>query len=60
LTQLVEDGLRLLVQTQTPTNQGRPVRLPVFEGRGGLAPRVRFDSNQALLDAADIDNDDAA
>ena len=51
LTRLIEEGLqwRLRVGTAEPAKERPP--LPVFQGRGGLAPGVDARSNQALLAA---------
>lgn len=50
LTRLIEEGLRLRLQKQqTPA---RPVRLPVYHGKGGLMPGLDGLSNKAMLDAA--------
>lgn len=48
LARLVEDGLRLRAAKAPATVSD----LPVFHGRGGLAPGVDGRSNRALLDAA--------
>ena len=51
LTRLIEEGLQLRLRAQrTPT---KPVRLPVYPGKGGLAPGLDATSNKAMLDAAD-------
>jgi hypothetical protein len=51
LTRLIEEGLQLRLRAQrTPT---KPVRLPVYRGKGGLAPGLDATSNKAMLDAAD-------
>ncbi len=53
LTRLIEEGLQLRLRARpAPT---RPVRLPVYRGKGGLAPGLDGLSNKALLDAADRD-----
>lgn len=53
LTRLIEEGLQLRLQKQrTPA---KPVRLPVYRGKGGLMPGLDGLSNKALLDAADHD-----
>lgn len=50
LTRLIEEGLQLrLRKAQAPA---RRVRLPVYHGKGGLAPGLDALSNRALLDAA--------
>jgi len=54
LTRLIEEGLQLRLRAQrAPTT--KPVRLPVYRGKGGLAPGLDGLSNKALLDAADRD-----
>ncbi len=53
LTRLIEEGLQLRLRIQRPP--AKPVPLPVFHGRGGLAPGLDGRSNKALLDAADQD-----
>lgn len=51
LTRLIEEGLQLRLRARhAPT---KPVRLPVYRGKGGLAPGLDGLSNKALLDAAD-------
>jgi hypothetical protein len=53
LTRLIEEGLQLRLRARrAPT---RPVRLPVYRGKGGLAPGLDGLSNKAMLDAADRD-----
>lgn len=53
LTRLIEDGLQLRLRKQkTPA---RRVRLPVYRGKGGLAPGLDGLSNKAMLEAADHD-----
>jgi hypothetical protein len=53
LTRLIEEGLQLRLRAQTaPT---KAVRLPVFRGKGGLAPGLDGLSNKAMQDAADHD-----
>ena len=53
LTRLIEEGLQLRLRAQrAPT---RPVRLPVYRGKGGLASGLDGLSNKALLEAADSD-----
>jgi hypothetical protein len=53
LTRLIEEGLQLRLRAQRAP--GKSVRLPVYRGRGGLAPGLDGLSNKALLDAADRD-----
>jgi hypothetical protein len=53
LTRLIEDGLKLRLHTsQTPA---RRVRLPVYPGKGGLAPGLDGLSNKSMLAAIDRD-----
>jgi hypothetical protein len=53
LTRLIEEGLQLRLRaSQTPV---KTIRLPVYRGKGGLAPGLDGLSNKALLDAADRD-----
>jgi hypothetical protein len=53
LTRLIEDGLQLrLCKHQTPAKR---VRLPIYQGKGGLAPGLDGLSNKAMLEAADRD-----
>jgi hypothetical protein len=53
LTRLIEDGLKLRLHTQkTPA---KPVRLPVYRGKGGLMPGLDGLSNKAMLEAAERD-----
>ena len=49
LTRLIEEGLELRLRAQQVP--AKPVRLPVYRGKGGLTGL----SNKALLDAADED-----
>ena len=51
LTRLIEEGLQLRLRAQRVT--AKPVRLPVYRGKGGLAPGLNGLSNKAMLDAAD-------
>ena len=54
LTRLVEEGLRLRLHAQqAPSPQRAP--LPVYPGKGGLAPGIDPRSNKSLLQAADDD-----
>jgi hypothetical protein len=53
LTRLIEEGLQLRLRRQKVPI--RRVRLPVYRGKGGLAPGLDGLSNKALLDAADHD-----
>jgi hypothetical protein len=51
LTRLIEEGLQLRLQAKMDSAKRRPVRLPVFKGRGGLVVGVNPLSNKTLLDA---------
>ncbi|MDS1140262.1 DUF2191 domain-containing protein [Pusillimonas sp. SM2304] len=53
LTRLIEEGQQLRLQKQRMP--AKPVRLPVYRGKGGLMPGLDGLSNKALLDAADHD-----
>jgi hypothetical protein len=53
LTRLIEEGLQLRLRAQLAPS--KPVRLPVYRGRGGLTPGLDGLSNKALLEAADRD-----
>lgn len=53
LTRLIEEGLQLRLSAQSA--RSKPVRLPVYRGKGGLAPGLDGTSNKAMLDAADQD-----
>jgi hypothetical protein len=55
LTRLIEEGLQLRLRAKPGSKKRRPVRLPVFDGRGGLAPGINPLSNKAMLEAADDD-----
>ena len=51
LTRLIEEGLQLRLRVQRART--RPVRLPVYRGKGGLVSGLDGLSNKALLEAAD-------
>jgi hypothetical protein len=53
LTRLIEEGLQLRLRAQKAP--AAPRRLPVYRGKGGLAPGLDGLSNKALLEAADRD-----
>jgi hypothetical protein len=53
LTRLIEEGLQLRLRAQRAP--AKPARLPVYRGKGGLAPGLTGLSNRAMLDAADND-----
>jgi hypothetical protein len=54
LTRLIEEGLQLRLSAQQ--TRSKAVRLPVYRGKGGLAPGLDATSNKAMLDAADQGN----
>jgi hypothetical protein len=51
LTRLIEEGLQLRLRAQR--TRAKRVRLPVYRGKGGLAPGLDGTRNRAMLDAAD-------
>ena len=54
LTRLIEEGLALRLRTPPAPERPRAARkLPVYRGRGGLAPGIDPLSNESLFDAAD-------
>lgn len=53
LTRLIEEGLQLRLRAHK--NGVMPIKIPVYRGRGGLAPGVDGTRNKSLLDAADLD-----
>ncbi|MDP1900198.1 MAG: DUF2191 domain-containing protein [Rubrivivax sp.] len=53
LTRLIEEGLQLRLRARR--SPGKPVRLPVYGGKGGLASGLDGLSNKALLEAAERD-----
>ncbi len=53
LTRLIEEGLHLRLRAQQV--RAKHVRLPVYRGKGGLAPGLSGLNNKAMLDAADQD-----
>jgi hypothetical protein len=55
LTRLIEEGLQLRLRVDAAPAKRRAVRLPVFDGRGGLVADVDPLSNRAMLDALDDD-----
>ena len=56
LTRLIEEGLQLRLRTprsiHAPSTT-RKVKLPVFEGSGGLLSGIDASSNKSMVDAAD-------
>ena len=55
LTRLIEEGLQLRLRAKTDSGKRGRVRLPVFNGRGGLVEGVNPLSDKALLEALDDD-----
>lgn len=55
LTRLIEEGLQLRLRAKTDAAARGQVRLPVFQGQGGLIKGVDPLSNRALLEALDDD-----
>jgi hypothetical protein len=55
LTRLIEEGLELRLRGAVSEPKASRVRLPVYNGKGGLAPGVDPLSNRSLFDAADED-----
>lgn len=51
LTRLIEEGLQLRLKAAPRSRTARP--LPVYHGKGGLAPGLDGLRNKELLDAAD-------
>lgn len=51
LTRLIEEGLQMRLRAQAQAGKRSVVRLPVFNGRGGLVAGVNPLSNKAMLDA---------
>ena len=56
LTRVVEEGLRLRLQSPRGRRASAPIRLPVFAGKGGLVKGVDPLSNKSMLDAAEGDD----
>lgn len=51
LTKLIEEGLQLRLRLRESAAERRRVRLPAYEGSGGLVAGVDPLSNKALLEA---------
>lgn len=51
LTRLIEEGLRLRLHAKPNTRAHRKLRLPVFEGGGGLVEGVNPLSHKAMREA---------
>ena len=58
LTALIEEGLRLRLRARRTGGPARPVKLPIFHGKGGMRPSIDPLSNRSILDA--VDDDDGA
>ena len=54
LTRLIEEGLQTRLREAEQSGK-TPVELPVYHGKGGLAPGLDGVSNKDLLGAADDD-----
>lgn len=52
LTRLVEEGLNLRLRQRGTQARRTPVELPVYHGKGGLAPGIDPASNRSLFEAA--------
>jgi hypothetical protein len=59
LTALIEEGLRLRLRAQRSNAPKRPVKLPIFPGKGGMRPGIDPLSNRSILDAMDDDDGSA-
>ena len=56
LTALIEEeGLRLRLRSRRAAASGKPVSLPVYRGKSGLAKGIDPTSNRSMLDAAGDD-----
>jgi hypothetical protein len=55
LTALIEEGLRLRLRRRSTGPSNHPRSLPVYRGKGGLAPGIDPTSNRSMLDAAGDD-----
>jgi hypothetical protein len=53
LTRLIEEGLALRLRPPSARRVSEREPLPVYHGRGGVAPGVDPLSNRSLFDAAD-------
>jgi hypothetical protein len=51
LTRVIEEGLQLRLRAVPAPRASRAVRLPVFNGRGGLVAGVDPLSNKGMLEA---------
>ena len=48
LTQFFEEGLRLRLQSPSPQAKTMKVKLPILEGRGGLAVGINPSTHRAM------------
>lgn len=56
LTRLIEEGLQWRLHARkADIAPADPVKIPIYQGQGGLLPGLSGLSNQILLDAADHD-----
>lgn len=53
MTAVIEDALRELFARRQRVAKAKTVKLPTYNGRGGLMPGVDLDNNAALLDIMD-------
>ena len=53
LTALIEEGLQLRLRRRRAGRVSAGKSLPVYRGKGGLAPGIDPRSNRSMLDAAD-------
>jgi len=56
LTSLIEEGLALRLRPAQSHRKLKPVRVPVYRGRSGMAPGIDGRSNRALFDAMEEDS----
>lgn len=52
LTRLIEEGLTLRLRRGAARARRTPAELPVYRGKGGLAPGIDPTSNKSLFEAA--------
>ncbi|MEI9812321.1 MAG: DUF2191 domain-containing protein [Acidobacteriota bacterium] len=50
LTDLIDEGLRLVLASSKPGQENRTIKLPVCRAGGGLLPGVDLNDSAALLD----------
>lgn len=53
LTRLIEEGLVLRLSAPVETKKKKPLVLPVFDGKSGLAKGISGTSNREFYDAMD-------